>query len=58
MAQVKKPDDILVKLASLHAQATEERSHYYVGACVREAIAEIVWLRSEILKSRAAIRKE
>jgi hypothetical protein len=43
----KKPEDILDKLASLHKQATEERSHYYVGACVREAIAEIVWLRSQ-----------
>jgi hypothetical protein len=44
----KKPEDILLKLASLHAQATEERSHYYVGSCVREAIAEITWLRSQI----------
>ncbi len=43
----KKPEDILYKLADLHKQATEERSHYYVGSCVREAIAEIVWLRNE-----------
>jgi hypothetical protein len=28
-------DDILVRLRDLHRQATEERSHYYVGP-VRE----------------------
>jgi hypothetical protein len=40
------PDtDILKKLAGLHSQATTERSHYYVAATVREAIAEIARLR-------------
>jgi hypothetical protein len=38
-------DDILVKLADLHKQATTERSHYYVASVVREAIAEITRLR-------------
>jgi hypothetical protein len=46
--------DILEKLAGLHKQATEERSHHYVGSCVREAIAEIVWLRSELAAYKTA----
>ena len=37
--------DIVEKLAELHKQATTERSHYYVAATVREAIAEIQRLR-------------
>lgn len=37
--------DILDKLKELHTQATTERSHYYVGSCAREAIAEIERLR-------------
>lgn len=38
--------DILDKLADLHSQATKERSHFYVGACVKEAIKEIEDLRA------------
>jgi hypothetical protein len=34
-------DDILVRLRDLHRQATQERSHYYVGRCVSDAINEI-----------------
>jgi hypothetical protein len=37
--------NLLGKLADLHKQATTERSHYYVAATVREAIAEIARLR-------------
>lgn len=37
--------DIVEKLQDLHKQATTERSHNYVAACVREAIAEIQRLR-------------
>jgi hypothetical protein len=37
--------DILERLADLHHQATTEKSHYYVGACVREAMTEIMKLR-------------
>lgn len=40
--------DIVARLADLHAQATVERSHYYVGACVRDAMAEIARLRAEV----------
>lgn len=40
--------DILDRLADLHKQATVERSHYYVGKCARDAIAEIQRLRSII----------
>jgi hypothetical protein len=34
-------DDILMRLRDLHRQATEDRSHYYVGRCVSDAINEI-----------------
>jgi hypothetical protein len=37
--------DILLRLMELHKQATEERSHYYVGKCVRDAAQEIAFLR-------------
>ena len=32
-------DDILDRLRDLHKQATVERSHYYVGSCVSDAIS-------------------
>jgi hypothetical protein len=32
-------------LRDLHKQATVERSHYYVGSCVSDAINEITLLR-------------
>jgi hypothetical protein len=37
--------DILDRLRGLHKQATVERSHYYVGRCVSDAINEITALR-------------
>ena len=40
--------DVLPKLVDLLKQATNERSHYYVAACCREAIEEIVRLRVEL----------
>ena len=40
--------DILEKLIDLHKQATVERSHFYVGACCREAIGEIERLRAAL----------
>jgi hypothetical protein len=40
--------DILERLADLHHQATTEKSHYYVGVCVREAMTEIMRLRETI----------
>jgi hypothetical protein len=40
--------DILERLDDLHKQATTERSHYYVAKCVKDAIAEIVLLRTRI----------
>lgn len=39
------PEDILDKLVDLHRQATEEKSHFYVAECCREAINEITRLR-------------
>lgn len=44
--------DILEKLKDLLKQATTERSHYYVAATVKEAIAEIERL-TEKRKSRS-----
>jgi septal ring factor EnvC (AmiA/AmiB activator) len=38
---------LLVKLLDLHKQATKERSHYYVGACVKASIKEIDSLMRE-----------
>jgi hypothetical protein len=38
--------DILDRLKDLHIQATKERSHYYTGSCIRDAIAEISMLRA------------
>ena len=40
--------DIVDKLLDLQKQATLEHSHYYVAACVTEAIQEIVLLRQEL----------
>ena len=41
-------EDILDKLIDLHHQATKERSHNYTAACAKEAIEEIVRLRTII----------
>ena len=40
--------DILERLVDLHKQATEERSHFYVGKCIRDAIYEIAQLRMRL----------
>lgn len=40
--------DIVEKLFDLHKQATKERSHYYVGSLVRDAIDEIMKLRKQL----------
>lgn len=40
--------DILDKLIDLHHQATKEHSHAYTGKCLKEAIEEIVRLRTII----------
>lgn len=50
-------DDILEKLEDLHKQATTERSHYYVAKCCKEAIAEIVLLRTKVALLRADLSK-
>lgn len=49
--------DILGKLKDLHKQATEERSHYYTGACVLQAITEIADLRAKLEAANAEIEK-
>ena len=42
-------DDILDRLRGLHQQTTVERSHYYVGWCVRDAINDITSLRKHVI---------
>lgn len=37
--------DILDRLADLHHQAVENRSHYYTANCISDAIDEIKTLR-------------
>ena len=49
--------DIVEMLRDLHRQATEERSHYYVGKCVRDSIAEIERLRSRLAEAEALLRE-
>jgi len=46
--------DILDKLRELHKQATKERSHYYAGRVVSEAIAEIEAMRGKWGDGRVA----
>ncbi|MGH2482725.1 MAG: hypothetical protein ACRDHW_24010 [Ktedonobacteraceae bacterium] len=43
-------NDILAKLSDLHRQATQDRSHYYTGSVISEAILEIQALRETIRK--------
>ena len=39
--------DLIDRLEDLHKQATVERSHYYTGKCIRDAIEEIKMLRRD-----------
>jgi hypothetical protein len=41
-------DDILDRLRDLYKQATVERSHYYTGRCVSDAINDITALRKRL----------
>lgn len=43
---------ILAKLKDLHKQATVERSHFYTGSVIEEAIAEIERLRKELREAK------
>ena len=47
-------DDVLPRLQDLHHQATVERSHYYVGATVREVIdlLERVKMLSKLISTK------
>jgi hypothetical protein len=45
--------DILERLAGLHKQATEDRSHYYVARCVCAAIVTITALEKRIAELEA-----
>ncbi len=47
--------DILVRLRDLLKQATEERSHYYVASCCRDAIDEIARLTEALKKSEVLL---
>jgi hypothetical protein len=52
VAPVNLGDDILDRLRDLHKQATVERTHYYVGRCVSDAINEITRLRKLLAGER------
>lgn len=41
-------DDLMERLHDLHKQATVERSHFYVGKCVADAIHRIEELEAKI----------
>jgi hypothetical protein len=41
-------DEILDRLRDLHKLATVERSHYYTGRCISDAINEITALRKRL----------
>ena len=57
VAPVNLGDDILDRLRDLHKQATVERTHYYVGRCVSDAINEITRLRKPLGIELTALRK-
>lgn len=50
--------DIQEKLLDLLKQATQERSHYYVASCCREAIATLTQLQQEAKRLRDDLAKE
>ena len=48
-------DDLVKQLHNLHKQATVERSHFYVGRCVAQAIDRIEELESKLALSEGAL---
>jgi len=52
------PDNmILHKLAGLHKQATEERSHYYTGSVIEDSIKHITQLQAKLSEAEKLIAK-
>ena len=49
-------DDLVKRLHDLHKQATVERSHFYVGKCVADAIHRIEELEAKLAKVKEAFR--
>ncbi len=56
--RITKPVDIIDRLLDLHAQATVERSHFYVGNLCTEAAREITLMREFMSKMQRAIEAE
>lgn len=50
--------DILERIRDLHKQATTEKSHYYVGATLKECYTEISCLRLKLKMIRNLIDQE
>jgi hypothetical protein len=48
--------DLIERLKDLHKQATVERSHYYVGKCVRDSITELTSLTARVAELEAENR--
>jgi hypothetical protein len=53
------PDNmILHKLAGLHKQATEERSHYYTGSVIEDSIKHITQLQAKLSEAEKLIAQQ
>lgn len=50
--------DLLDKIKDLHKQATEEKSHYYVGSVLKECFTEISCLRFKLKMIKVALSQE
>ena len=48
-------DDLMKRLCSLHKQATVDRSHFYVGWCVKDAMHRIEELETKLAKAVEAL---
>lgn len=58
MTTIAKREDIVAKLHDLHKQATTERSHFYTGTCITEALQEITAMRQFLRNLQGAIEAE
>jgi hypothetical protein len=50
--------DIVERLRDLHVQATQERTHYYTGACIQDAMLELEATREAVKSLIRAIEAE
>jgi len=48
-------DDLVKRLRDLHEQATVEKSHFYAGKCVKDAIERIEELEAKLAEAVNAL---